>query len=53
MGDVPIIFEDRRFGRFNISQAEIVKARQTIGWLSARRLEGYLRPAAVSRPLEP
>jgi dolichol-phosphate mannosyltransferase len=43
VGEAPIIFEDRRFGQSKISQAEILKAWQTIGRLSARRLQGRLR----------
>lgn len=47
VGEVPIIFEDRRLGRSKISQAEIIKAWQTIARLSSRRLLRGHRPRAV------
>lgn len=53
VGEVPIIFEDRRFGRSKISQAEIAKAWQTIGRLSMRRVQGRLRPGTASHPVQP
>lgn len=40
VGEVPIIFEDRRAGRSKISQGEIVKAWQTVARLGARRVLG-------------
>lgn len=43
VGEVPIIFEDRRAGRSKISEGEIVKAWQTVARLSARRLCGVCR----------
>jgi dolichol-phosphate mannosyltransferase len=43
VGEIPIIFEDRRAGRSKISQREIAKAWRTVGRLSARRLQGRLR----------
>jgi glycosyltransferase involved in cell wall biosynthesis len=38
IGEVPIVFEDRRRGTSKISQAEVWRALQTVGRLSARRL---------------
>lgn len=46
VGEVPIIFEDRRFGQSKISQAEIIKAWRTVGRLALRRL--YRRFASRS-----
>ncbi len=43
VGEIPIIFEDRRAGRSKISQAEIGKAWQTVARLSGRRLRGARR----------
>src|SRR5512136_2965773 len=40
IGEVPIIFEDRRRGTSKISQNEVYRAVQTVGRLSARRLAG-------------
>jgi dolichol-phosphate mannosyltransferase len=39
IGEVPIIFEDRRRGTSKISQNEVVRALQTVERLSARRLQ--------------
>ena len=50
VGEIPIVFEDRRFGRSKISQAEIAKAWMTIGRLSARRLLGRPRPLSTRQP---
>ncbi|MBN1312193.1 MAG: polyprenol monophosphomannose synthase [Anaerolineae bacterium] len=47
VGEVPIIFEDRHFGRSKISYMEILKAWQTIVRLSAQRLRGWLHPDSV------
>ena len=44
VGDVPIIFADRRGGRSKILGAEIAKAWQTIARLSVRRLPGWSPP---------
>lgn len=52
VGEVPIIFEDRRAGRSKISQAEIIKAWQTIARLSVRRLRGWERSASVTGPVQ-
>ena len=52
VGEVPIIFEDRRAGRSKISQAEIVKAWQTIARLSVRRFQERLR-ASPARRVQP
>jgi dolichol-phosphate mannosyltransferase len=38
IGEVPIVFEDRRRGTSKISQNEVWRALQTVGRLSARRL---------------
>ena len=43
IGEVPIVFEDRRAGQSKISQAEIVKALFTVLRLSAERLAGRRR----------
>ena len=39
IGEVPIIFEDRRRGMSKISQAEVFRALQTVQRLSVRRLQ--------------
>jgi glycosyltransferase involved in cell wall biosynthesis len=38
VGEVPIIFEDRRLGTSKISRIEIIKALRTVLWLAPRRL---------------
>lgn len=40
IGEVPIIFEDRRKGQTKISRREVVKAQYTLGRLFVRRLRG-------------
>ncbi len=40
VGEVPIIFEDRRRGTSKISRNEVYRALQTVGRLSLRRLRG-------------
>ena len=40
VGEVPIIFEDRRFGTTKISKREILKAQYTVLRLLFRRLRG-------------
>jgi glycosyltransferase involved in cell wall biosynthesis len=40
VGEVPIIFEDRRRGTSKISRNEVYRALQTVGRLSVRRLRG-------------
>jgi dolichol-phosphate mannosyltransferase len=40
IGEVPIIFEDRRRGKTKISRQEIIKAQYTVGRLFLRRLSG-------------
>ena len=40
VGEVPIIFEDRRFGTTKISKREIIKAQYTVLRLFLRRLRG-------------
>jgi len=42
IGEVPIIFEDRRRGTSKISRSEVWRALQTVGRLSARRLREKL-----------
>jgi dolichol-phosphate mannosyltransferase len=49
VGELPIVFVDRRHGRSKISQAEIVKAWQTVGRLSAHRLLNGRAQEAVVR----
>jgi glycosyltransferase involved in cell wall biosynthesis len=51
VGEVPIIFEDRRAGKSKISQTEILKAWQTVGRLTVQRLRG--RPNHSGRLAEP
>jgi hypothetical protein len=50
VGEVPIVFEDRRRGRSKISQQEIVRALYTVLRLSWRRLFGR-DPRFLSMPL--
>jgi glycosyltransferase involved in cell wall biosynthesis len=52
VGEVPIIFEDRRAGRSKISRAEIAKAWQTVARLSAHRLRGRTHPIATRKPIQ-
>jgi hypothetical protein len=40
IGEVPIIFEDRRKGQTKISRREVLKAQYTLGRLFVRRLRG-------------
>jgi dolichol-phosphate mannosyltransferase len=40
IGEVPIIFEDRRFGQTKISRDEVLKAQYTVWRLFLRRLRG-------------
>jgi dolichol-phosphate mannosyltransferase len=40
IGEVPIIFEDRRFGQTKISRDEVIKAQYTVWRLFFRRLRG-------------
>jgi glycosyltransferase involved in cell wall biosynthesis len=47
VGEVAIVFEDRRFGHSKISQVEIAKAWQTVARLFWRRLRGQLRRRPV------
>jgi glycosyltransferase involved in cell wall biosynthesis len=47
VGEVPIIFEDRRYGQSKISQNEIIKAVYTCTRLLARRLTGRQMRAEV------
>ncbi len=42
IGEVPIVFEDRRRGTSKISQSEVWRALQTVGRLSVRRLREKL-----------
>lgn len=51
-GEVPIIFEDRRFGKTKISRREVLKAQYTVIRLFLRRLTGSRPrpPASLSRP---
>jgi len=39
IGEVPIIFEDRRRGMSKISQNEVIRALQTVERLSVRRVQ--------------
>jgi dolichol-phosphate mannosyltransferase len=43
IGEVPIVFEDRRRGTSKISQKEVYKALQTVGRLSVRRVQDTLK----------
>lgn len=53
VGEVPIIFEDRRAGRSKISQSEIAKAWQTIARLFARRVLYRLHPISLRSSVQP
>jgi len=48
VGEVPIVFENRRRGQSKISRREIGAAMYTVVRLATRRLAGDRRPAAVS-----
>lgn len=48
IGEVPIIFEDRRLGKTKISRNEVVKAQYTVLRLFARRLLSKPRKGLVS-----
>ena len=52
VGEVPIIFEDRRKGKTKISRQEVVRAQYTILRLFARRLRGG-EPRRPSVPVSP
>ncbi len=43
IGEVPIVFEDRRRGTSNISQKEVYKALRTVGQLSLRRVRDKIK----------
>ncbi len=49
IGEVPIIFEDRRLGQTKISRQEILRAQVTVGRLFFRRLSG----SEPQRPVVP
>ena len=54
VGEVPIIFEDRRKGQTKISRQEIFKAQYTVLRLFVRRLRGgepRRPPIAVTAPV--
>jgi dolichol-phosphate mannosyltransferase len=53
VGEVPIIFQDRRFGQSKISQNEIWKAWQTIGRLSVQRVRGQSVTTPKGDPAKP
>jgi dolichol-phosphate mannosyltransferase len=52
IGEIPIIFEDRRKGKTKISRQEIFKAQYTVFRLFLRRLRGGepRRPAIIVTP---
>jgi len=47
VGEVPIIFEERRLGRSKISRNEIAKALRTVAWLSVQRVHIQLRSVST------
>ncbi len=49
VGEVPIVFEDRRRGTSKISQSEVFRALQTVQRLSMQRLQGKLNSAAARK----
>lgn len=49
IGEVPIIFADRRLGQSKISQNEIYRAGRTVLRLALRRFGGVLRPLTHAR----
>lgn len=51
IGEVPIIFEDRRKGKTKISRNEVIKAQYTILRLLARRLLTSPRPPAAKESI--